>query len=85
MRFIDTDEEIDNTTILGYPVRYLLTFAIACQDQQISNQDLRRFCEDAALAYSWGIQQANLRVKIEIQRAFLKQEEHEKEEDKGSD
>ncbi len=39
--------------IYGYPIKDLIIFADACKKQNISNENLKDFCENAALIYEY--------------------------------
>ena len=69
MRIIDS-EEINNTTIFGYPLRDLLVFAIACREKGISEKDLRDFCTGVENGYFFGMDAARRSVEINLERTL---------------
>lgn len=69
MRVIDS-EEINNTTIFGYPLRDLLVFAQACREKGISEKDLRNFCTGVENGYFFGVEAARRSVEINLERTL---------------
>lgn len=77
MRVIDS-EEINKTTIFGYPLRDLLVFASACREKGISEKDLRDFCTGVENGYFFGVEEARRAVETNLERtlsAFAEQKE----------
>ena len=57
-------ETLKNCTIFGYTFEELIIFADACRKCNISNDDLKNFCEDARNAYTY--------VRNEIEKEFIR-------------
>lgn len=77
MRVIGS-EEINNTTIFGYPLRDLLVFASACREKGISEKDLRDFCTGVENGYFFGVEAARRSVETNLERqlsAFVERKE----------
>lgn len=61
-------EILKNCTIFGYTFKELMIFADACRKQNISNDELKYFCENVENAYNYVMREIEEGFKREISR-----------------
>ena len=68
-------KELINSTICGYTFGELVVFADACRKQDISNDNLKEFCENARNAYNYGFSEITKGFERELSRQLGQRKE----------